>query len=240
MPNLIKARCLIDEPLAGVANMARDAALLACRLQPTLRFYRWKRPTLSLGYFQAASDFDLQEFQQAGIDVVRRRTGGKAILHDAEQTYSICFAESLFPGKGLAALMQMIHQILAAELSRQMQAKVELRRRQLLLSDQSASPWCFEDSSPLDLVVGQRKLLGSAARRSGGWILFHGSLVLQAPEVTPGVAEMAIEPDLDAIQTAIGKEFGWEFAAGDWSSEEISRAEQAQSQLLEPKFLLWK
>ena len=237
MPSPIKARCLIDEPLTGVANMARDAALLACRHQPTLRFYRWSKPTVSLGYFQPLADLRSQKLEHAGYDLVRRRTGGKAILHQCEQTYSLCFAEQLFTGKGPAALMQMLHQILAIELSRQMQAEVGLRRRKLLHSDHPGSPWCFEDSSPLDLVVGQRKLLGSAARRSGGWVLFHGSLVLQAPAETPGIAEMAMEPDLGAICNALGLGLGWEIQTAHWQAGELEEAQRIEEEFQDPNFL---
>lgn len=236
MPTTIKARCLIDEPLAGAVNMARDAALLTCRLQPTLRFYRWRKPTISLGYFQSAASLPLHEYEAAGYDVVRRRTGGKAILHDAEQTYSLCFDEAGFPGKGPAAIMQRIHQVLSEELSRQMQAEVSLRKRQVLLSDQPESPWCFEDSSALDLVVGQRKLLGSAARRSQGWVLFHGSLVLEAPNATPGIAAMGFEPDLDAIQDALGKNLGWNLRPGEWTQQELEVAKSRIDGFLAPNF----
>ncbi len=237
MPNKIKARCLYDEPLAGTVNMARDAALLACRLQPTLRFYRWKRPTISLGYFQPAADLPLAEFRRAGYDVVRRRTGGKAILHHHEQTYSICFAESLFPGKGPAALMQMLHRILAEELGLQMGQAVEIRKRQSLHSDVDGSAWCFEDSSALDLIMGRRKLLGSAARRSGGWVLYHGSLVLKAPAETPDVAEMSVEPDLARIQAALGRGLKLEFENGSWTQPELEAANQAEIEFLSPQFL---
>lgn len=237
MPTTIEARCLIDEALVGTVNMARDAALLACRLQPTLRFYRWSKPTVSLGYFQPANDLPLEQFRQSGYDIVRRRTGGKAILHHHEQTYSLCFAESLFPGKGPAALMQMLHQILAEEIGRQMQQPVTMRRKQLLRSDQLGSPWCFEDSSALDLVVNQRKLLGSAARRSGGWVLFHGSLVLETPLETPEIAAMLQEPDLAAIQRAFATKMGWNFGDEGWKADELAVAEQVEKEFRAAQFL---
>ncbi|MCH8857972.1 MAG: hypothetical protein IID54_00160, partial [Proteobacteria bacterium] len=86
-------RRLEDGALPAAVNMARDEALLACRTSPTLRFYRWQRPTLSLGYFQYAAELPLDAVRARGCDIVRRSSGGKAILHEQELTYSLCAPE---------------------------------------------------------------------------------------------------------------------------------------------------
>lgn len=206
--------------------MARDEALLATRLVPTLRFYRWARPTVSLGYFQTAAALPLDQYRAEGIDVLRRDTGGKAILHDRELTYSLCAPETGALAGGPAHAMQAIHAALAAELTRQSQQAVEIRSTSELHSDRPGSAWCFEDSSALDLILQQRKLLGSAARRRAGWVLFHGSLVLEAPRQTPEIAAFGREPDRDGLAEALGRCLGYHFVAGTWHPNETSAAEK--------------
>src|SRR5262245_41637676 len=86
-------RLLVSEPESGVRNMAIDEALLNAvgegQSPPTLRFYCWRSPTISLGYFQPLSDVELQPSAIRALDLVRRTTGGGAILHDLEVTYSL-------------------------------------------------------------------------------------------------------------------------------------------------------
>src|SRR5262245_51344899 len=92
MRSMMHARLLIDSPLPGPENMARDEALLrACELtgDAVVRFYAWSAPTISLGYFQDYAEFEQLEPPAGDLDVVRRTTGGGAILHDLELTYSI-------------------------------------------------------------------------------------------------------------------------------------------------------
>ena len=89
---MIACRLIVDRAAPGVCNMAVDESLLqsaAEHQQPTLRFYMWQPATLSLGYFQRLSDRQLHSASK-GCDVVRRASGGGAILHDRELTY--CFA----------------------------------------------------------------------------------------------------------------------------------------------------
>jgi len=205
--------------------MARDEALLACRSIPTLRFYRWATPTLSLGYFQPAQDLPLEDVRARGCHIVRRSTGGKAILHETELTYSLCAPEIDALCGGPAAAMTAIHRALGGELARQAGTEVPLRRTSTLHSDRQGSAWCFEDSSPLDLTLGARKLLGSAARRKAGWILFHGSLMLEKPVENPDIAALGFEPDRNALSAALGAALGYDFVAGDWSEEELTQAE---------------
>lgn len=220
----LPARRLDDPPRAGALNMALDEALLESRREPTLRFYRWERPTLSLGYFQAAAALPLAAVRSRGGEVVRRATGGKAILHERELTYALCAPEGGALAGGPAAAMAAVHRALARELSRQAAVAIAPRAARPLQSDVPGSAWCFEDSSPLDLVLDHRKLLGSAARRRGGWILFHGSLVLAPPSETPGVASLGFEPDRDALAEALGAALGYHFRAGAWHEEERAAA----------------
>ena len=220
-------RRIDDPPLAAVVNMARDEALLETRRVTTLRFYRWARPTLSLGYFQGLAGLPAEAVRARGGEVVRRPTGGKAILHEHELTYSLCAPEHGALAGGPGRAMERMHRALAAELGRQSGRAIRIRGEERLRSDVAGSPWCFEDSSPLDLVTGRRKLLGSAARRRRGWILFHGSLVLQAPRETPGVAELGVVPDLDGLAQALTQTLDVAWKPGGWQDEELARAERA-------------
>ncbi|MBC8369722.1 MAG: lipoate--protein ligase family protein [Planctomycetes bacterium] len=219
-------RLIVDGALPGAVNMGRDEALLELQGVPTLRFYRWLNPTLSLGYFQRASDLDIDAARQRGCDVVRRSTGGKAILHEHELTYSLCAPEVGALSGGPAAAMTAIHDALAGELSSQSKADVFIRHQSVLQSDVKDSAWCFEDSSPLDICLDGKKLLGSAARRKNNWILFHGSLVLNTPRETPHIAALGFEPNIKQCVTALSSALGIDFVDGNWHPDELLLGEQ--------------
>ncbi|MDP6941146.1 MAG: hypothetical protein QGH51_03870 [Planctomycetota bacterium] len=220
------ARLLLDPPLDGALNMARDEALLELRSIPSLRFYRWVRPTLSLGYFQTAEDLPLETVRKRGCDIVRRTTGGKAILHEHELTYSLCVPEEGFLSGGPAKTMEIIHCCLLEELSLQAKGSVNLRIGEKMRSDVPHSAWCFEDSSPLDIGLDNKKLLGSAARRRSGWVLFHGSLVLSAPQETPNIAALGTEPHIPHLVAALEKGTQYSFTQGDWLPAELALAQE--------------
>ena len=94
-----KWRLLSDGPASAAWNMAVDEAIMTMvgrkESPPTLRIYGWDPPALSLGYFQRAAEVDLTACRSRGVDVVRRPTGGRAILHDQEVTYSLSLPEDL-------------------------------------------------------------------------------------------------------------------------------------------------
>jgi lipoate-protein ligase A len=217
-----QGRLIVDGAIAGAVNMGRDEALLELQSVPTLRFYRWQNPTLSLGYFQNAADIDIAAAKQRGCDVVRRSTGGKAILHEHELTYSLCAPEVGALSGGPAAAMTAIHKAFASELSSQSELDVFIRRQSTLQSDIKDSAWCFEDSSPLDICLDGKKLLGSAARRKNNWILFHGSLVLDVPRETPEIAALGFEPNINACVTAISLALGIDFTPDSWTPSELN------------------
>src|SRR5207237_4047279 len=97
-------RLLVDSAAPGAWNMAVDEVLLdgvvAGATPPTLRFYQWRPACLSLGYFQAFEVVDLEGCQALGVDIVRRPTGGRAILHDREITYSVALPASILGPDG--------------------------------------------------------------------------------------------------------------------------------------------
>jgi lipoate-protein ligase A len=180
-------RLLASPPLSGAANMAVDEALLLSRLRalgpPTVRFFAWRPPTISLGYGQSLDErIDLGAARTMGIGLVRRATGGSAILHggpDLELTYSVVAASEDFPGADdLLASYRWIGAALAAGL-RSLGAPVEMVSAQP--SAAAAMPaFCFLRTGSYELEVGGRKLVGSAQRRRGAGFLQHGSVMLGA------------------------------------------------------------
>ena len=174
-------RVVVDPPLTGAENMARDRALLdelvAGARPATLRFYGWSPACISLGLGQSEDILDLAAVNRAGLDVVRRPTGGQALLHDDELTYSVV-ASQQDPVVG-GTLMQSYHAISEALLSGLaglgivgVGAPCEPRPAAGL------TPVCFASASAEEVLVDGRKLLASAQWRSRGAFLQHGSLLL--------------------------------------------------------------
>ena len=155
------------------------------------RFYRWEEPTLSLGYFQ---DVDDRTGHDASLEcpVVRRATGGGAILHQHELTYSFVLPAGHELAKRRQFLYDSVHNTLIATLgSLGVQAKLCGQSA----ARQEANPFlCFQRRSPGDVLVGTTKVAGSAQRRTKGAVLQHGSVLLgrsaAAPELD-GLVELA-------------------------------------------------
>ncbi len=169
-------------------NMGLDEALLlAGSGAPTLRLYTWSPDTLSLGYFQRYDDVPGKE--RAGA-VVRRVTGGGAIHHVGELTFSIAadLDHALYRG-ALADSYARVHGIVARALARH-GVEAELRGARTLESDRPDTGMCFHVSTALDLAWDGRKGLGSAQRRRGGRVLHHGSIKLADSQLETGVATL--------------------------------------------------
>jgi lipoate-protein ligase A len=167
--------------------MARDTALQAraARTGETVfSIYSWSRPTLSFGRNQPASGlYDLGKIRAAGIDVVRRPTGGRAILHHREVTYSVTA-----PVRDAAPLRETysrINRILQAGLSR-LGVSVEPASPSARASAPSARP-CFETPGAGELVAHGSKLVGSAQWRDDGALLQHGSILVNDDQSGLGV-----------------------------------------------------
>ncbi|WP_110955062.1 lipoate--protein ligase family protein [Anaerosinus massiliensis] len=179
---------VIHSGIADAAtNMAVDEAILSAhiagKVPPTLRFYGWQPAAVSLGYFQRAmSEIDLTKCKEANIDVVRRLTGGRAVLHDAELTYSIVVHEDAphipktitasycYLSKGLLVGLEKLG--ITAEMTVPTAAYGQKKK-------QAVSAACFDAPSYYELTVAGRKLVGSAQVRKNGVILQHGSLLLR-------------------------------------------------------------
>lgn len=170
-------------------NMAIDEAMLIAhsegRTPPTVRFYGWAPATLSIGYFQKAEDeVDFAELNRQGIGFVRRPTGGRAVLHDRELTYSMIVSEH-YPD--MPTTVNEAYRVLSEGLVRGFQ-RLGLRAEMVNLgmaeekakyASTAGSAACFDSPSWYELVVEGRKIAGSAQTRSRGVILQHGSILLE-------------------------------------------------------------
>ena len=169
----------------GAMNMALDEALLHAVAKGTspavLRFYRWQPATVTLGYAQSVTtDIDLEVCRQAGLDVIRRSTGGRAVLHDNEVTYSVIApsVSGLF-GSSVLDSYRVISEVLQkALLQLGLSAKlVPGRPRGGQLNATKAV--CFSTPSQYELVIDDCKVAGSAQKRHGQAFLQHGSIPLE-------------------------------------------------------------
>jgi lipoate-protein ligase A len=181
-------RLVISDALPGTLNMAFDEVLLDAvsngESPPVLRFYRWEKPTLSLGYGQDIhSGVNLEFCQNVGLPVVRRITGGRAVIHDRELTYSLISPEknSIFPGtingnysviaRALKVTMEKLG--IAAEMA---QGK---RGKKIPEAQGYRHSACFISPSISELVVEGCKITGSAQIRRRGFFLQHGSIPVE-------------------------------------------------------------
>ncbi|MFY9616329.1 MAG: lipoate--protein ligase family protein [Candidatus Dormiibacterota bacterium] len=174
-------RLIVDPPMTGEQNMARDRALVdelvAGERPATVRFYAWRPACISLGLGQKPEILDLDRVRAAGLDVVRRPTGGQALLHDDEVTYSLV-ASQADPRVG-GTLMQTYHAITEAFLSGLASLGIEGEGADCEPRPASGvTPVCFASASAEEILVGGRKLLASAQWRTRGVFLQHGSLLL--------------------------------------------------------------
>ncbi|MEA3335588.1 MAG: biotin/lipoate A/B protein ligase family protein [Chloroflexota bacterium] len=174
-------RLLVTEPMSGAWNMAIDEAIAEHAgkgdVPMTLRFYAWAPPCVSLGRHQPLADVDVEKCSELGYDVVRRPTGGRAILHTDELTYSVAGPQSdpILAGGVLDSYLRLSQGLLAGLEELGLQAgKAPVSNR----ANADAGPVCFEVPSAYEIVVGGKKLVGSAQSRRQGWVLQHGTLPL--------------------------------------------------------------
>lgn len=164
-------------------NMAIDEAIFQETIEnkkaPTIRFYNSRPLAISIGYFQdAGKEIDIEKCSNAGIDVVRRITGGKAVLHCNELTYSVVASdeEKAFP-LDILGTYKVISKCIARGLA-YMGMKTDLLEEGRDLSVQETDAYCFSVPSRNELLVNGRKICGSAQVRKRGGFLQHGSLLV--------------------------------------------------------------
>ncbi len=214
----------------GNFNMALDEAILESvgsgRVPPTLRLYRWEPPCLSLGYAQPMADADLPALQRSGWDLVRRPTGGRAILHTDELTYAVIApaTEPRVAGSVLESYRRLSAALLAALHHLGIPARADQEYAQAKTVAASAAV-CFERPSNYEITVNDKKLIGSAQARRHEGVLQHGSLPLTGDltRITRGLAfpDQATRQQAAArlleraatVQSACGLNLTWDEAA---------------------------
>ena len=146
--------------------------------KPTLRLYSWNPPCLSLGHAQSFKDVDVERLHAQGWEVVRRVTGGRAILHTDELTYSVTGSaeEPVLAGGVLESYNRLAQALLHAVQS--LSVPVEMKEHADGHHQQNLNPVCFEVPSTYEITVDGKKLIGSAQARKKEGVLQHGSLPL--------------------------------------------------------------
>jgi lipoyl(octanoyl) transferase len=230
-----KWRLLITPPAHGAWNMAVDESILEHigrgESLPTLRLYSWQPPCLSLGHAQPFADADVHRLNERGWDVVRRPTGGRAILHTDELTYSVIaptneprVAGSILESynRMARALLQAIKSLgLPVEIKEDSSASHDPERTQGL----TPNPVCFEVPSAYEITVHGKKLIGSAQARRKEGVLQHGSLPLTgdlaritealtfADESARQDAAQRLLVRATTVESVLGREVLWNDAA---------------------------
>jgi lipoyl(octanoyl) transferase len=183
-------RVIYDNPASGVWNMAMDEALLetVCTAGETgwLRFYRWDQPTLSLGYFQRHSDRQ-QHPPSSRCPIIRRSTGGGAIIHADELTYSLCIPATSHLDQWSKTLYLALHETFIEELeARGIRARI---CGPTANDSADKEPFlCFLRRADADILLGEHKIGGSAQRRRQHGLLQHGSILLRSTSASPELA----------------------------------------------------
>ena len=239
------ARLIVDQPASGTWNMAVDQAMLMAAEeanQITLRFYRWSEPTLSLGYFQKHAD-RLGHVASASCPLVRRRTGGGAIVHDQELTYSLAVPSKNRWSSKNAELYDLVHQEIikrwadeGVEASLYRDADKNDVKTDPPMVDPNAF-LCFQRRSAGDIVCRGHKVVGSAQRRLKNALLQHGSILLARSKAAPellGITDLSDwRQNLDCFTTgianAIRERLGLSLAPGTISEGEFEIAQQVQA-----------
>lgn len=255
----VRARLLPYRVFEGSMNMAMDEAILDRAIgteasdRVTLRFYGWRPEAVSIGYGQKLPLSDRDRIVEQGFDLVRRPTGGRAVLHSGELTYSFVGHSSLLGGS-IASAYQRICQGLIAGL-----AELGLEASLGESSDRSYRDKadCFLAITTADLKLDGFKLAGSAQLRRGDWILQHGSILLNQPqELMPSllqgeatveteacrprhsnlfdklVAPLTVDELVAVFSRGFEKTFACAFVENDLYKDEIDLAESKASAYL--------
>lgn len=230
-------RLILDPAASGAWNMAVDQALLETADRSglaTLRFYQWEQPTLSLGYFQRYGD-RVQHPPSLGCELVRRASGGGAIIHDREMTYSLCIPSSNRWSKRNSQLYDLVHRAIIdqlCELQLEAQLFCQCRAAHAPANHNPREFLCFKRRTDCDIVIGPHKVGGSAQRRLKNSLIQHGSLLLSksnhAPELA-GVNDLSERPLYAAgycseMNARLSRELGIKFTVGQLSKIEIESA----------------
>jgi len=250
---------LVDPPKRGIWNMSADETLLDTAVRSNvaaLRFYRWREPTLSLGYFQRFSERMAHPPSQ-GAPVVRRLSGGGAIVHDHEITYSLALPASHPLARNHQHLYTLVHQALintlhdhgvTARMHGEKKSIAGARDNRSGVTRPMRDPFlCFQRHCPGDVMISDHdgtpaKILGSAQRRRHGALLQHGSLLLAASQTAPdlpGLRELTrrepihskLSSYLELMEpwySLIAENLGLHLLPSQWGSQQLHSIQQYQ------------
>lgn len=233
-------RLLVDGALEGVVNMAIDEAILEGINKgdgpATLRFYQWREPTISLGYFQKFEELARQDDEIGQMAVVRRQTGGGAILHDDELTYSLIMPLDVGDSSDIQEMYKLVHDAYIRVLGENGVAAV-YRGGDQRGNSQRGPFFCFAREHQLDLTVGDDKLVGSAQRRIKNAVLQHGSLILQrhfaqqpcGEALVAGQKPIDLQVFMRQVADIISVKLGMEVVEGQLSDSERERSIELES-----------
>jgi lipoate-protein ligase A len=229
-------RLIIDAPDSGAWNMAMDETLREWVQRsgaPALRLYRWSPATLSLGYFQAFGDRRRHPSSES-LPVVRRASGGGAIVHDQELTYSFATpARNRFRDAD-AKLVQTFHQALVETLKTW---GIAAHRCAHTVARNPEPFLCFQRRSEHDVLLEGNKIAGSAQRRHRNCVLQHGSILLSCSAHTPelpGIGEisgtrLSVDQLSDQWLELLAQSMGLRFVASQITSDERDRCRTWQN-----------
>ncbi len=252
-------RLLKTPPAHGAWNMAVDEAILEAvghnQSPTTLRLYAWEPACLSLGYAQPFADVDVSRLQALGWELVRRPTGGRAVLHVDELTYAVIapLSESRVGGTVLESYQRLANALVEA--LNMLGMCVTVNENSPAVPHTRANPVCFEVASAYEITVRGRKLLGSAQARRKEGVLQHGSLPLTGDitrilqvlsfqdEKSRNLAAERLLKRATTVENALERQVSWEEAAsaivtafesvlaldlqpGDLTSDEKNRTEE--------------
>lgn len=221
-------RLLITPPARGPWNMAVDEAVLENigrgNSLPSLRLYAWDPACLSLGHAQPFADVDTARLSGRGWEVVRRATGGRAILHTDELTYSVTGSaeEPLLAGGVLESYNRIAQALLLAVKTLELHVEMKEGKEH---DHAIPNPVCFEVPSTYEITVDGKKLIGSAQARKKEGVLQHGSLPLTGDltricqalvfenETARADASKRLLTRATTVESALGRAVSWETAA---------------------------
>jgi lipoyl(octanoyl) transferase len=223
MSELAPLQLLVETPAPGAENMRRDIELLdRCargEIAGAVRIYGFSPPCLSLGRMQTEDDVDLDACARDRVDVVRRPSGGRAVLHDQEVTYAVVCAASdpRFGGRVLESCSR-IHAAVARGLAGiGVHAVQHARPRHVreAARDAAAVADCFAVPAAHELLDTRgRKLVGSAQARRGRGLLQHGSVLLEPPGAARYLRGVEHQSQSGGVRQLLGREVSWEELAG--------------------------
>lgn len=223
-------RLMITPPMSGAENMSLDEALLKTIANensiPILRLYDWNPPCLSLGYAQSYSDINEARLNDLGWDVVRRPTGGRAVLHIGELTYSVIAPanEPRVKGSIIESYRRLSQALLSALNQLSLNARAE-KEYNLPMRPNKMAPVCFEVPSNYEITVQGKKIIGSAQARKYGGVLQHGSLPLHGDltriievlnffnELSRDRAKERLQAHATTVESVLRKIIPWNVAA---------------------------